>query len=161
MRGKGHLVIEAALILLVLALVVGGLKKWHEVMTAHPFAGRQVIRMKAFLDKSPQGLPEVPEFEVPKPHITRILAALEPAQYESQPMFWQVLGQLTCVCADGETLTVGLYRTFGPSAAFSVVPSKGWSGRKPYYRGGTDKGIEDAARQAYEDAQKWATGGDQ
>jgi hypothetical protein len=105
----------------------------------------QIERMAATLYESTQGLPEVPPFIVPPEHVDSILSALVPATRAARPALCLPLGQLVLHVKDGGVINVTLYYTYDERAAFSV--DRGGGGM--YFRGGTDRGIEDAVRQAY------------
>jgi hypothetical protein len=105
----------------------------------------QIERMDATLYESTQGLPEVPGLYRPARTRRQILSALVPATRAQRPALCLPLGQLGLLLQDGEVINVTLYYTYDERAAFSV--DRGGGGM--YFRGGTDRGIEDAVRQAY------------
>jgi hypothetical protein len=106
----------------------------------------QVVSMRARLFNFPRGEKGPPPFEVPREHIPAILKALHPYQKPAWTAGWQVLGNLYLKLQGGGRFVIQLYWTGGGPGAFSSGPTI----RRPgYYRGGTDKGIEDAIRAAY------------
>jgi len=106
--------------------------------------------MTAKLYASPQRLPDLDVFTVPSEDIEPILDALTPAVRDPSPAKWMGLGDLVCNMRDGTRVEVHLYSTRQKQGAFSVGPYP----NQVYYRGGTDSGIEQAIRNAYEHAQK-------
>lgn len=147
--------------LLLLAAAAVGLAlsflSWDRTQGALPEAP-EVQSMTASLYNSPQRLPDVPEFTVPPEHVPRILQAMRPAERDNFPAKWQVLGTVSIVTTTNESIRVQLYWTRQDNGAFSVrqVGQGGglFSSGDQYYRGGTDKDIEDAIRTAYADSLK-------
>jgi hypothetical protein len=109
----------------------------------------EIKGITARLYNSPTSLPDLPEFEVPAEHVSTILQSLRPARRDPSPMRRQGMGYLRLVRKGGKPAYVQLYWTRDQVGAFSV----GLSPRGVYYRGGTDKGIEDALRKAFADSQ--------
>jgi hypothetical protein len=145
---KGRRVLRAGCLLLALVLfLVGSFVLYQRWPGEAPLSDASEVKsMRAELHNSPQGLP-LPQFDVPSHHIPRVLAALSPHERDAAPAKWQVLGSLRLVYADGRTGFIDLYSTGAAKGAFST----GLSNRL-YYRGGTDKGIENAIRDAHREA---------
>ena len=84
-----------------------------------------------------------------------VLKALSPATRDWSPAKWIMIGELTITCKDGRRMTVDLYSTSDPVGAFSVHPDdrpRNSSFVSNYFRGGTDKSIEDAIKVVSEKA---------
>jgi hypothetical protein len=106
----------------------------------------EVQTMSAYLGNSPQNLPDIPQFVIPPKHVPQVLAALQPADDDANPAPWQGLGYLLITTKDGRSVIVDLYWTTAEKGAFSI---RGTAFRKAiYFRGGADKAIEDAIREA-------------
>jgi hypothetical protein len=119
--------------------------RWSEEV---PLASA-VTSMTAQVYNSPNELPDIPVFTVPEDHVQPILDALLPARRDRSPIpkAWQVLGELKIERKDGKPTEVHLFWTAAAEGAFAV----GQWGRQEYFRGGTDRGIEQAIRAAYLD----------
>jgi hypothetical protein len=105
-----------------------------------------IRRMTAELFNSPKHSPDIAEFEVPADDIPKVLESLTPVRPDPRPKQYQGLGTLKIEDKEGRTVTIHLYWTDLPSAAFSIDGQ--------YFRGGRDEFIEDAVRAAYADAGK-------
>jgi hypothetical protein len=143
-----------AILILILLLIGAGL--WWRDSLQQLFAtprlpeADEVEAMSAYLGNSPQNLPDLPDFVIPPKHISQVLAALHPAEQDANPAKWQGLGNLFITTKDGRSVMVDLYWTSGEKGAFSVRGTAFRNG--VYFRGGTDKAIEDAIREAYADS---------
>jgi hypothetical protein len=142
--------------ILILIVLLVGIGLWWRDSLQQLFArprlpeADEVEAMSAYLGNSPQNLPDLPDFVIPLKHIPQVLAALQPAEEDPKPLPWQGLGYLFITTKAGRSVTVHLYWTRAEKGAFSV---RGTAFRKAvYFRGGNDKTIEDAIREAYADS---------
>jgi hypothetical protein len=101
-----------------------------------------VSTMRAVVGNSPRQLENIQPFEVPPSHFAPILAALRPCQIDKHPAAWQVLGELDITCKNDSRVRIDLFWTGNGPGAFR-------DNEGIYYRGGTDKAIEDAIRDAF------------
>ena len=92
---------------------------------------------------------EIPKFEVPAELWPSLLAALSPADVDSDPAKWEVMGELHITETNGSRTLVNLY--WGPSqgerGAFSAGPT---FEERIYYRGGNSQELVNAIKAAYE-----------
>jgi hypothetical protein len=105
-------------------------------------SAENVSTMRAMVGNSPRQLENILPFEVPPSHFASILAALRPYQIDKRPAAWQELGELDIRCKDESRVRIQLYWTGNGPGAFQ-------DNEGIYYRGGTDKAIEDAIRDAF------------
>jgi hypothetical protein len=99
-----------------------------------------VKSMEAFFYELPGGVLVERHFVVPKEHYSSILASLHPCRRDKRTPKWVVFGELRMTLRDNKQFDISLYLTYGRVGAFSSA--------RGYYRGGTDKVIEDAVRAA-------------
>jgi hypothetical protein len=91
------------------------------------------------------------KFEVPQNHRGKILDALRPATYDSNPAKWVVLGQLDIERRDNRPFKIQLYSVRhgdgrDEAGAFSAGETYD---QRSYYRGGTTPKLEAALKAAY------------
>jgi hypothetical protein len=93
-------------------------------------------------------------FVVSSEHIPKLLKALTPAARDWHPSKWVGADQLKITYKDGRTATIDMYQTRDRRGAFSVHPDdrpRNWGWVPNYFRGGSDKAMQEAVNEAYED----------
>jgi hypothetical protein len=91
------------------------------------------------------------KFVVPSALYDEILAALSPAQFDSRPAKWVILGTLKIRTVDDKSIRVDLFDLSDPVGAFAAEQS--WeSWKRKYYRGGNSARLRSALEHALADS---------
>jgi hypothetical protein len=91
------------------------------------------------------------QYLVPQHHWDKVLDALLPAQLDSRPAAWFVLGQLDITLKNGRPFVVMLFLLEQPPGAFASGET---IERRVYYRGGDSTKLKETLRAAYEASQR-------